>query len=250
MLKITRQEQILKLIKEKKAIKLSELSEYFNVSTSTVRRDLLELSQRCPVSYTHGGAIYTGYDPFTGKRNGAIDERLKNIGEKAVELVQEGDTIIIDGGRTTFEMAKALRTKKINNLTVVATNIAVADIIDSNYFNIIIIGGEFRGYHRSLVGPIAEETIKNIRANKAFIGATGISEKGIYTAFLSEMNLRKYVCESAQKVILLADQSKFGNESGFLVNPLGSIKKIVTNDIPDYWKDVLQNQGIEVILAH
>lgn len=252
MLKVTRQEYILKLLQENKAVNLSELSKHYNVSTSTIRRDLFELSEHYPVTFTHGGAVYVSSNNTPSKDIKPHSAILSKIGEYAAGLIEEGDTIIIDSGLTTLELARTLKNKSVNNLTIISTNIAVADIINNPHPNnsIVITGGEYRGYYRSLVGSIAEEAISKIKVKKAFIGATGISENGFYTAVLPEMDLRRRVCASAQEIILLADETKFGSASGFVVNPLSSVNKIVTNNLSDYWKQVLIKENIEVCLTY
>lgn len=251
MLKVSRLEQIFKILQEKKVASFQELSKYFNVSTSTIRRDLADLSKNYPVSFTHGGVVYTVDNPIIATNNEVRDKKLMKIGEKAVTLIEENDIIIIDSGRTTAELAKAVANANISKLTIITTSIAIANIIctPSSKYNIIIIGGEYRDNYRSLIGPIAEETIRNIKVDKTFIGTTGICEKGFFTPFISEINLRKSACSSAKELILLTDDSKFNNQSGFIVNPLDSINKIVTNSVPPEWEQILKDKNIEIILS-
>lgn len=249
MLNIDRKQVILKRIQKEKTISFDELSKTVDVSVSTIRRDIAELMKNYPISFIRGGAIYND------DRGELIDlERMQQrelieIGNKAFGLLSSGDTIIIDGGYTAFHLAKAIELNNINNLTVVTTSIAVANTLRNKQANVnlVLVGGEYRNYYRSLTGRFAEETVRSIKANKAFISVSGLSEKGFYTTFLSEMSLRNKVCEASQEVIVMAHEKKFGNEAGFLVGSLESISKIITNKMPGNMYEILSKKNVEII---
>lgn len=254
MLKIERQKNIMEIVRKKRVVAIRELSKKLAVSISTIHRDLNELKENNPIDLIHGGVIYNGGDTVIDLGE-SVQDSLCKIGEKAFELIKDNEMIIIDAGRTTLELAKAIIENKPHSwssLSIITTNIASLLTIskqDSNNINITVTGGEFRGYNHSLVGHLAEKFIQSVKVNKAFIGATGITEKGFYTTRPAEVELRRAICESAQEVILLVDDSKFGNESGFVVNPIPCLDKIVTDRLSKYWQDYFRDNNIEVILA-
>jgi len=249
MFKISRQEQVLELIKEKREVTLDDLSRYMNTSTSTIRRDLQELNKKYPIIITRGGVIYN--EKLSVVDNNICNENMIKIGEKAADLIREGETLIVDAGCTNYAMALALSKRDIKNITVITINIDVVNVLRKRIpdINIIVVGGEYRGYYRSLVGPISEEIVKDIKADKAFVGAAGISEKGIYTTLLGEINLRRYIINSSPEVILVADSTKFNNNSGFLITSFAPIKKIVTDYVPENFIEIFRENNIEIILA-
>lgn len=252
MLKYTRHEQILEYLKEKKAVDFSKLSSKFNVSISTIRRDLLALSEDHPIKFTHGGVFYPIEEAMIDKQiYESNDNEFIKIGKKAVTLINDGDSLILDAGRTTSQLAMSIRKSNLKNLTIITTSIAIANILQPKNLsiNIIVIGGEYRDDYRCFTGAIAEEALKNIFVNKAFLGTTGISQNGFYTPFLSEASLRKKICTCSEERILLLDETKFGNKSGFIVNSLSSINKIITNDVPSNWLQILKEYNIEIITA-
>jgi len=252
MLKYSRHEQILEYLKEKKAVDFSKLSSKFNVSVSTIRRDLLYLSKDHPIKFTHGGVFSTIQETMTNKQiyENSDNEFIK-IGEKALTLINDGDSLIIDAGRTTSQLARSIRKSDLKNLTIITTSIAIANILQpkNSIINIIVIGGEYRDDYRCFTGPIAEEALNNIFVNKAFLGTTGISRNGFYTPFLSEASLRKKICTCSEERILLLDETKFDNKSGFIVNPLSSINEIITNVVPPNWFQILKEHNVEIITA-
>lgn len=252
MLKADRQKNIFNLIKENRTIKITDLTKLLNVSASTIRRDLNELKENQPIELIHGGAMYTeDINSYMEEDFKYANKVLRKIGKKAFELINDKDIILIDAGRTTLELAKMISNNNVSNfITVITTNIAAAIIIGKNksYLSTIMVGGEYRGFNCSLVGKIAEEQIMKIKVNKAFIGATGITQEGFYTSRPSEVSLRNAICKSSQEVILVADNTKFDNETGFLVNNLNHVDKIITNNISANWKEILKAKNIDLIL--
>lgn len=258
MLLVKRQEAIIDILNKTKSASFKKLSDELNVSISTIRRDVLELEKQYPISITRGGAVYTenkrasgtGFNNDADDSNTEYEISLANIGSKAINLINDGDTIIIDGGFTSYQLAEAIKNSPDDlRISVITTSLDVAYALKDKIpsMNLIITGGEFRGKYRSLTGLLAEDAIKKIKVNKAFISVSGITEEGFYTSMMSEVTLRQCVCNISEQIIIMAHDKKFSNNSGFFVAPLEKINKIITNNKVEPWDEICKNHGIELI---
>jgi DeoR/GlpR family transcriptional regulator of sugar metabolism len=210
------------------------------------------LNNNASITFTHGGVIYNGNKLTINKGNNNSNKMHEIIGKKGASLIKNNEVIFIDSGYTAAEMSKYVAKTNISGLTILTTSIIVAQTIGNNLSGCVVnlIGGQYRDSYYSLVGPIAEYTCKTIKTNIAFVSTIGLSQKGFFTANAIEMSLRKIVCSSTQEVVLLADETKFNNETGFLVEPLDVVDKIITNDInsiDNEIKNLLQQKNIELI---
>ncbi|MGB9781237.1 DeoR/GlpR family DNA-binding transcription regulator [Caldanaerobacter sp.] len=228
--------KIAEIISKDKSISVAELSKLFNVSESTIRRDLHVLEEKGFIQRTHGGAILktgTHYEPAFFEKEEVELEAKRKIGKIAASLIEEGDTILLDSGTTTLEIARNLKNMR---LTVV-TNSPLIAIELSKYedIEIIVTGGIQRWRTRALVGPIAEMVIRQFKVDKAFIGTNAISfEDGLMTPDLIEANTKKTMIEVASEVYVVADHTKFGKKSFVKFADLKDITAIITDDEIDY----------------
>lgn len=227
-----RQHKIEEILSRNKSIKVAELSKLFNVSESTIRRDLKVLAEKGIIKRTHGGAIInegTHYEPSYFEKETSEIESKRKIGKAASQLIKEGDTIILDSGTTTLEIARNIKNIK---LTVVTNSILIT-IELSRYKNIelIVTGGLERWKSKALVGPIAEEIISRFRVDKAFVGSNAISlEDGIMTPDVIEGNTKKAMCRVAKEVYIVADHTKFEKKSFVKFADFKEITAIITDD--------------------
>ena len=232
MLAEDRRAKILKFVNQHQSAKVNELSEKFEVSTSTVRRDLQKLEERGDIARTHGGAVSkegVSFEPSYIEKEHEQETEKRLIAEKAVELIEDGDTIILDAGTTTAALSEEL--DKFDDLTVVTNGINIAlELVDSSH-ELIIPGGNLKKRTLALVGPVAENYLEGLNADKAFIGANGIDlDAGITTPDLVEANVKKRMAEKAKEVIILADHSKFNTVTLVEVLNLEQVDKIITDD--------------------
>ncbi|MFL0247565.1 DeoR/GlpR family DNA-binding transcription regulator [Candidatus Clostridium stratigraminis] len=242
--------KISELLKEKSSIKVNELSNIFKVSESTIRRDLQEMEEKGLLNRTHGGAVSKGksiFEPsFKEKEDRKYIEKLY-IGKIAAAMIEDGDTIILDSGTTTLQLANCIKAK---NITVITNSIDIASALSNRSdIELIVTGGTFRITTRALVGPISEGVLKNFKVDKAFIGANGISIKeGITTPNISEAHIKREMMKAASKVIIVADSSKFNQVSFAVVSPVTLADLIITNS--DFNENVVkeyQEIGVEII---
>ncbi len=233
----------------KDARSLDELSADLGVSTATVRRDLLFLESKGRVKRVHGGAIrpdmIVGEPLFNEKR--LIREREKNaIAENAAKLVNDGESIYLDGGSTVLSMCEYLSSKK--NLSIVTNSLMAASELMEAGHKLFIVGGRFRPLSRTIVGALTEKTLCAMSFDKAFLGTIGVSEEGISTTDPDEAYTKELVMKRADMVVLLADVSKFGKNSLSLSGSFWDIDVIVSDrSLPANFARLCKKQNIKMI---
>ena len=251
---VERRSKILHLLNENGQVFVQELSEEFNVSEVTIRKDLDLFESRKLLIRSRGGAmkyessVGTDYQ-ITDKDKINYADKV-NIGKRAAILVQDGDTIIIDSGTTTLEVAKNLNRDYNINIITNAINI-VNQLLQFNNINIIVPGGSIRKNSHSLIGPLAEKSLANFYVDKVFIGVDGFNvSQGAFTPNIEEASLNQRMIEIAKEVILVTDSSKFNRKSLAFICPPNKIDIIVTdNKIDKEVERQLIEIGIKVIIA-
>ncbi len=179
-----------------------------------------------------------------------IDAVKRNIGCAAARLVNEGDTIILDGGVTTTYMAQALRGRQ--GITVITNSVgALAELAGERGMTLLSSGGVVRTQSQSLTGPSAEATFLNLRADRAFIAGTGLSVSfGLSNTNVQEAGVKQAMLRAAREVVLLADHTKIGVESLVKIAPIESIHRLITDaGISAHDRQALAQQGVDVIIA-
>ena len=251
MFSMERQQKIEELIRKYTSVQVNELATQFNVSESTIRRDLQEMETNDLLVRTHGGAMEVSrlnYEmSFREKEIENIKDKQK-IGEIAAAMIQDGDTIILDSGTTTLEIAKRITAKSI---TVITNSIDIAlEVSNKDNIELIVAGGSLRHTTRAMVGPLTENVLKNFRVDKAFIGVNGISIKdGFTTPNFLEAQIKKTIIQVAKKGIIVADKSKFNKVCFSMIGELKDISSIITSD--GLGKEVLikfKELGVDIIM--
>jgi len=245
-----RQEYIVEQLNKKGRVSLNELNQELNVSSMTIRRDILFLEENNMAQRVHGGAILpkriNSEFLFTQKEELMKDVK-KTIAAKAASLLNEGDTVFINSGTTTLQVARALKDKKLH---IVTNNpFVVAVDIDVNV-ELIMLGGIIRKESFSVVGEPAMETLLNITASKAIIGIDGICpERGLSSSNSLEASLNnRMITQTFGDVIVVADNSKIGRVSPFKAGEIEDISVLITSDdIHSDMKKQFEEKGVRVI---
>lgn len=227
-----RHDRIIKLINTNRMVKVTELMKEFGVSIETVRRDLEFLEEKGYLKRVYGGAIPNspkGIEPEYSSREVSNLAEKTAIAEKVLELVEDRDTIAIDLGTTTLEVAKKLLAKK--GLTILTNSMPIAtELIANESFKIYMLGGQLRNREFATSGLLTVEFLSHFRVDKAIIGAGGITLKnGITDYHFEEASVRKKMIDIAEKVITVADYSKFGISAFTQVCELNEVDVIVTD---------------------
>jgi len=251
---VERRKSILHQINEAGQVLVHDLSKEFNVSEVTIRNDLGQLEKKNMLIRARGGAIKTeggvGIDYRLSEKDKLNIEEKARIGKKAAQLINEKDTIIIDSGTTTMEVAKNLG--HLNDITVIcnALNI-ISQLIQLKNMNLLIPGGYLRKNSLSLVGPLAEKNLQNLFVDKVFIGVDGFDTKhGIYTPNIEEAYFNEIMIKISKEVIVVCDSSKFLRRSLAYICSISKIHCVITDSgILDEDRKRLEDAGIRVIIA-
>jgi DeoR family fructose operon transcriptional repressor len=253
MLAEERQARILEVLQESdsRMVTISALTDLFGVSGMTVRRDLDRLEEAGLVKRVHGGAIaYDGliYEkPFLTREDEQGDQK-RQIGRIAAQLIRDGETIILDAGTTTREIARNLAQKR--DLTVVTNAIPVAVAL-SSYLQVqtILLGGTLKRKELCMVGPLVVSALSQMLVDKLFLSAAGFSvDRGATDPDIRESEVKRAMIHSAKEVILAADSSKVGHAAFAQIVSLSAIQKIVTDDgLPEAAIAALESEGVHVL---
>ncbi len=246
-----RQSKISAFLAERGHASLGELVARFGVSISTVRRDLDEMQRRGNVRRTHGGAFHVE------AREHPLNYRLREernmsekdrIGELAASIIPDGEAVLIDGGTTTYKVAKRLRDRPVQ---VVTSSLPIATLLGKSLeTEVIFLGGSIMPRTGVALGLHAEQLLASIRVSRAVMGVAGITEEGVFNANLLMVELERQMIAAAEEVIVVVDHSKFGRRSLVHLSDFSDIDKVVTDSrISQRWVDLLQSHGVEVHIA-
>lgn len=244
---------ILEELEKKGQVDVSSLSKALKVSEVTIRNDLRRLEQKNALIRARGGAIKidrVGMDFTISDKNKQNFVQKKRIGKAAANLIEPGDTIILDSGTTTMEIAKNLGT--VGELTVITNAMNIANqLAEHARVNVIIPGGSLRKNSLSLIGPTAEESFKNYFCDKLFLAVDGLSvTHGLSTPNVEEAHLNRVMIAISKQVIVVADSTKFHKRSFAFIANTNDIDVLVTDEgIPEEDQKKLENAGIKVVVA-
>jgi DeoR family fructose operon transcriptional repressor len=249
-----RRRRILERMRSGEAVKVADLSAELGVSEVSIRRDLRELERSGLLARTHGGALpaegTTTEPTFAEKTTRNRAEKIA-IARLAASLVQDGESIILDAGTTTREIARQLRQRR--NLTVITNAFHVAaELGDCPGIEVIVTGGAVKGNTLALVGPVAEQTLEGINVDRVFLGANGIDlERGITTPTQLEAAVKRKMIAAARQVILVADHTKFGKVAFATIGPITRAHVLVTDQgLDPQAARELTARGVQVLIAH
>jgi len=254
MTKKERQRQILQLLREKQTITVENACDHLNASPATIRRDFNELSSQGLAGKYWGGITtqnsnnYNQMTHFLDRQTKNFEEK-KRIGAYAASLVQEGDIVIIDGGTTTLCMASFLADKRIK---IITNSILIAHQIDRERKSAVgaelfLTGGMVYPRSGLMIGPMANESLRNYYADIAFLSAAGINSEIVSNSNQMVVETEKTILKQSKKNVLLVDSSKFGKISlnrMCLVNELNMI--ISDNQLDQEWVSNVRHKGVKI----
>ncbi len=249
-----RRTEILNLIQEDGHAKVQKLSKIFKVSEVTIRQDLEELENLGYIQREHGGAFLKDVGSFakTGQLfNKANMNEKREIARAAANLIKEGDSIILDSGSTTTELAKQIADFK--SLTVLTNALNIAFILGENPgVNLLVSGGEFKAPTLSLTGELASNLFRGIHVDKLFLATAGISTDDFLLTYpsISDLTVKSAMIRAAAKVYLLADSSKIGHPSLASLGRISLIDTLITDSkISPEVVAKIEELGVKVMIA-
>jgi len=253
MLNEERRRSILETLYREGRVLVTELARQFRTSQITIRKDLEVLDNQGLIQRTHGGAlpVQAGalLDPTLREKEKLHRKEKMRIAMAAAKLVEEGESVLLDSGTTTTAIARAL--KDASKLTVItnATNIA-AELAGTNV-DVILTGGTLRKNSFSLVGPLAEQTLRQLSADILFLGVDGFDTKaGLFTPNVLEAQVNRIMVEIATRTVAVCDSSKFGRRSLCNIVPTSAVNQVITDkNISKHDLQTLREAGVSVTLV-
>jgi len=246
-----RRHLIAQLVVARTVATVTELSEQFGVSPVTVRSDLEALEHLGLLKRNHGGAVapqVLRFAPAFQERTSVHLLEKQSIAERATELIEDGDRIIIDSGSTALLLARKLRGR---SLTILVNSVyTLNELVGAPHIELITIGGSLYEPGMSFVGPLAEALLDKTHVDKVFLGVNGVNNKGISVNNVQEAGIKGKMIDAADQVIILADASKIGVASFAFLAPLEQVHTLVTNSgIAPQMLEELRESKMEVLVA-
>jgi DeoR family transcriptional regulator, aga operon transcriptional repressor len=249
-----RRNRILDLLRDQGRVTVEDLATRFATSLVTIRTDLATLEASGALERTHGGALLRREDddqPITVKQTRHHAEKVR-IAKVAASLIEDGETIILDSGTTTAEIAKQIRRLEVQSINVITNALNIATLLaDVPAVRLIMPGGILRPESNSLSGHMAEAALANLQADRLFLGADGLDpERGVMTPHLPEAQLNAQMIAISRQVIAVADSSKLMRRNISLIARVEQLHMLITDTgaNPEVVAE-LQRRGVEVRLA-
>jgi DeoR/GlpR family transcriptional regulator of sugar metabolism len=248
-----RQKQILSLLTKQGRLSVTEIVEQFSISQATARRDLESLASQGKAQRVHGGVLAVEQAPPELpilEREGEQPDEKTRIGRAAASLVADKETVFLGSGTTVLEVARNLRNHR--RLTVITNSLPVLNLLAGiKEITVISLGGMLRDSELSFIGHITEQALTEIRTDKVFMGARGVSlEHGLTNDYLQETLTDRAILKIGREVIIVADHTKVNRVSTALLAPLDAMHTFVTDSKAEKkFLQALRKQGIQVIVA-
>ena len=228
---------IMEMVYTEKKVFVKELADKFGKSSSSIRLDLTELESRGLINRTHGGAIlaemidnsFVVDKNFLRLREETAKAEKQRIGKAVIELINDGDSIMIDGGSTTYYVAKNLHKRR--GLTIITTSFNMLPILlEISDAKIYLTGGLIQRYFEDLIGDISIDSIRRFKPNNVIIGIDGMSIKNGFTSTESSMKqIKKQMKSVGEKTIVVADSTKIGKVCLYNVSDINDVDAVVTD---------------------
>ncbi len=249
-----RRRRILEALEHSERVTVQELVRRFGVSAVTIRKDLDALTEAGAIVRSHGGALRPlgPTDIAIGVKEILHHEEKVRVGAAAAALVQNDETIILDSGTTTLEVARQIAARKFRSLTVITNGLNIAvELARLQNIRLIMLGGMVRHVSHSVVGPHAEQMVRGLNADRLFLGVDGLDlEIGLMTPDVLEAQLNAMLIRVSREVNVVTDSSKFSRRSLSVIARLDAVHRIITDDgIDPAFLAALRGKGIEVLTA-
>jgi DeoR family transcriptional regulator of aga operon len=248
-----RRREILDLTNRDGRVLVRELAKRFATSQVTIRQDLERLHSQGLLHRTHGGAlpVRTGalLDPSLREKEKAHRKEKQRIATAAKRLVREGQSVVLDSGSTTTAIARALR--DLRQLTIITNAVNIAAELAGTSIEVILTGGTLRENSFSLVGPLAEDTLRRLSADILFLGVDGFDiHFGLTTPNLLEAEVNRMMIKISRLTVVVCDSSKFGSRSLSLIAAPSAIQQVITDrGISKSDLSSLEDAGIETTVV-
>ncbi|QEG38693.1 DeoR/GlpR family DNA-binding transcription regulator [Roseimaritima ulvae] len=245
----SRRQELRRTLQTHGFVALGDLASRLDVSESTIRRDLDFLEEQGDARRTHGGVFWTG-SPTSMRlfetREDSLWQQKRSIAIAAARLVADNETILLDGGSTTYELARQLVGRP---LQVVTNSLPVANLFAaSDTADLILIGGYVHGRTGVTIGTLANQVLQSLNVSQAFLSVAGVDSRGFYNSNLLLVETERMMMATADRAVVIADSSKFGRASLSRLCGLGEVHTVVTDQkLSDTWRQRLLDAGPQLI---
>ncbi|WP_052487914.1 DeoR/GlpR family DNA-binding transcription regulator [Gordoniibacillus kamchatkensis] len=251
-----RRQKIRELVRQYGNVKVSDLVRQFGISEETARRDLNQLEIEGLVKKNYGGATLREEASGSAETVLPVKQRQslrfsekETIGRAAARLVKDHQVVILDAGTTTLALARHLRAVK--DLTVVTNGLNVAEECIRNAASVFVVGGKLVEKSMSLIGPKTQNELLNFNAHYVFLGTSGVSlRKGFTSSDLFEAEVKRAMVSAAEKVVIVADHSKFGLQGVISFASFEEVDMLFTDDqAPERELKQIESMGVEIVVC-
>jgi DeoR/GlpR family transcriptional regulator of sugar metabolism len=242
-----RQKEILKIVSTKSNVAVKELANIFGISGVTVRQDLNYLEQQGFLKRIHGGVTFVNSDDISSRLLVNFEKKLE-IARKALEYVDEGETVLIESGSTNTILARELINR--GDITIITPNVFIArECRKSDENSAVLLGGVYQKESESLIGPMVKLCIDTVNFQKAFIGIDGFTRKAGFTSRdMMRADISSYIAQKCEQLFVLTDSSKFGRTELVRLFDAEDVAFLITDDgISDSDRDFLTRKGIHIV---
>ena len=261
MLAAGRRALVLRLLRQDGVAPIADIRRLSGASEATVRRDLARLAGEGAIERVRGGAVARrgGDGPASTvpalavelpleERSGIAAEKKRRIARRAAELCADGDTIMVDGGSTTLQLAPFLRGLR---LRVITNSLALAeDLSHGSACTVILCGGVVQPASRLILDPFREDPFSDYSASLALMGVFGIDEGGATNTDELLIRTERAMIARARRLVVLADSRKFGLRGSLHLCGFDRISTVVTDDgVPEAWRALLAERGVDLVIA-
>lgn len=245
-----RRHRLLEMVRTRSFASVLELMRELQVSESTIRRDLETLEEAGAIRRIHGGVLYSGAASRPASETSLAGHWPQKwaIAQATAGMIADGDTVLLDGGSTTYEVARLLVGRP---LQVVTNSLPVANLFAAdNESDLVLIGGSICPRTGVARGPYADRMLAELRVRKTILSVAGVNEEGFFNNNLLLVETERAMLRIAEEVIVVADSSKFGTQSLARLCPLASAVHVVVDDgISPAWRERLQACGVRLSIA-
>lgn len=242
-----RQKTILSLITKNESMEVVELSKLLDVSQVTIRKDLNKLEEAGMIKREHGYAKLNGLDNISTRLSYHYEAK-ERIARKAIDIVRDGETLMIESGSCCALVAKALALYK-HNITIITNSAFICDYVKSLDVNLILLGGSYQKESQVLVGPLTEQAAESFYVDHYFIGTDGYTDVTGFTGkdFERCMTVR-HLATHAKNVIVVSESEKFGKQGTINLLRANDVSMVVTDgQLSLEYETALHEQGVEVL---
>jgi len=251
MLVEERRQRVLDLVSSRGFVALADLAQSVQVSESTIRRDLDYWHQQGTIRRTHGGAIYIGDStalPALEERSSSQLEEKRLIAETAAARIRDGDTVLLDGGTTTLEVARALVGRSVQ---IVTNSLPIANLFASNRdTDLVFLGGYVYPRTGVALGPLTIRVLEDLHVHQLIMSVGGITSKGLFNSNLLLVETERQMMRCCDEVIVVADHTKIGRPALAFLCQLSEIETLIVDPkVSAAQREMLERAGVRLVLA-